>query len=118
GRPRADRRSAEIGDAGARTRSAATKRWIRRSSTGYPCRTPCGRRAEVLMETIELQLDERTLENARQLAEARHLTVEDLLKETLSRLFAPSKQADPILRLFADQPQLFDQIVEEAMQAR
>jgi hypothetical protein len=70
------------------------------------------------VETIELQLDEQTLEQARKLAAARHVSVEELLKEALSRLSVPRAADDPITGMFADEPELLDQIVEEAMQAR
>jgi hypothetical protein len=40
------------------------------------------------MASIELQLDEETLERARQLAQARHCTLEQLLKEILEQLGA------------------------------
>jgi hypothetical protein len=69
------------------------------------------------LETIELQLDEQTLANARKLAAARHVSVEELLKEALSHLGVPPA-ADPVAGMFADDPELLDQIVEEAMQAR
>jgi hypothetical protein len=70
------------------------------------------------VETIELQLDEQTLEQARELAAARHVSVEDLLREALSHLSAPPAEDDPITGMFADEPELLDRIVEEAMQAR
>jgi hypothetical protein len=69
------------------------------------------------VETIELQLDEQTLEQARKLAAARRVSVEELLKEALGRLGVPPAD-DPITGMFADEPELLDQIVEEAMQAR
>lgn len=70
------------------------------------------------METIELQLDEQTLEQARKLAAARHVSVEELLKEALGRLDVAPAADDPITGMFADEPELLDQIVEEAMQVR
>jgi hypothetical protein len=70
------------------------------------------------VETIELQLDEQTLAHARRLAAARHVSVEELLKEALSHLGVPPTVEDPITGMFADEPELLDQIVEEAMQAR
>ncbi len=70
------------------------------------------------METIELQLDEQTLEQARKLAAARQVSVEELLKEALGRLSVPPAPDDPITGMFADEPELLDQIDEEAMLAR
>jgi hypothetical protein len=50
------------------------------------------------METIELQLDEQTLARLRQLAASRHVTLEE--------------------GMLADEPELIDQVTEEAMRAR
>jgi hypothetical protein len=69
------------------------------------------------VETIELQLDEQTLAQARKLAAARQVSVEEVLKEALSHLSVPSPADDRITGMFADEPELLDQIVEEAMQA-
>jgi hypothetical protein len=70
------------------------------------------------METRELQLDEETLARARRLAASRQVTVEELIKEALARLETPAATEDPILGMFSDVPELMDEIVEEAMQAR
>jgi hypothetical protein len=70
------------------------------------------------METVQLQLDEETLARARRLAAARHVTVEELLKEALAQLETSASTDDPILGMFAHVPELMDEIVEEAMQAR
>jgi hypothetical protein len=70
------------------------------------------------METRELQLDEETLARARRLAASRQVTVEELIKEALAQLETPASTEDPILGMFADVPELIDEIVEEAMQAR
>jgi hypothetical protein len=70
------------------------------------------------METGGLRLDEETLARARRLAAARQVTVEELIKEALARLETPAAPDDPVLGMFADVPDLMDEIVEEAMQAR
>jgi hypothetical protein len=65
------------------------------------------------METIELQLDERTLARVRQLAEYRRIAPEDLIQEMVTRAMS-----DPFLGMLADEPELIDQVTEEAMRAR
>jgi hypothetical protein len=70
------------------------------------------------METIELQLDEETLARARRLAASRQVTLEQLLREVLAQLETQPLADDPILGMFADAPELMDEIVEEAMRAR
>ena len=67
------------------------------------------------MQTIELQLDEETLERARRLAEARHDTLESLIVEVIERLALVDMESDPILGMFADEPEILDQVVESAM---
>jgi hypothetical protein len=70
------------------------------------------------MERIELELDEQTLERARRLAEARCCTVEQLLKELIEQLEVAPPTVDVFLGLFAQEPELIDQVVESVMQAR
>lgn len=70
------------------------------------------------MERIELELDEQTLERARPLAEVRHCTVEQLLKELIEQLEVAPSTVDVFLGLFAQEPELLDQVVESVMQAR
>jgi hypothetical protein len=65
------------------------------------------------METIELQLDDQTLARLRRLAESRRIPAEDLIKEMVVQAVS-----DPFLGMLADEPELIDQITEEAMQAR
>lgn len=52
---------------------------------------------------IELQLDEQTLERARQLAQARHCTLEQLLKELIERLGAAAAEDQDWAQLTAEQ---------------
>ena len=70
------------------------------------------------MERIELELDEQTLERARRLAEARRCTVKQLLKELIEQLEVAPPAVDVFLGLFAQEPELVDQVVESVMQAR
>lgn len=68
------------------------------------------------MKTIELQLDEETLERAQRLAEARRCTLEQLIKELLAPPAKPN--GDPFLGMWAAEPDLVDQVVEAALRAR
>ena len=70
------------------------------------------------MERIELELDDETLAHARNLAEARRCSLEDLLKGLIHQQAGPIATADTILGLFADEPELLDDVVESAMLAR
>jgi hypothetical protein len=70
------------------------------------------------METIELHLDDQTAERLRRLANARQVTLEELLQQTIARLGVNSEEDDPLWGLFADDAELMDQVVEAAMQAR
>ena len=59
-----------------------------------------------VMETIAftLQLDPQTLGRARQLADSRHCTVEELLKACIESLGGTEAVADPFLGMFAQEP--------------
>ena len=71
-----------------------------------------------IMETIELQLDEQTLERARQFAESRRCTLEELISEIIGQLGTAGAESDPFLGMFAGEPELMDQVVASAMKAR
>ena len=70
------------------------------------------------MKTIEVQLDEQTFERAQRLAEARRHTLESLIAEIIQHLAAIGIKADPLLGMFADEPEVIDQVLESAMMAR
>ena len=70
------------------------------------------------METIELHLDDQTAERLRRLADARQLTLEELLQETVAHLGASPGDDDPLWGLFADDTEVIDQVVELAMRSR
>lgn len=70
------------------------------------------------METIELQLDTQTLEFARRLAESRHCSLEELIKEVIEHLGVAETASDPWVGMFADAPDLIDKVIASAMQAR
>lgn len=70
------------------------------------------------METIQLQLDEQTLEHARRLSRLRRRTLEELLKETIEQMRVTEPTNDQVLGMFADEPELMDQVIESVMIAR
>jgi hypothetical protein len=70
------------------------------------------------METIELHLDDQTAKRLRGLADARQVTLEELLQETIAQLGATVEGDDPLWGLFAEDAELLDEVVEGAMQAR
>jgi hypothetical protein len=70
------------------------------------------------MGRIELELDEQALERARRLAKARRCTVEQLIKEMIEHLGAAVTTDDVFLGMFAQEPELVDQVVESDMRAR
>ena len=70
------------------------------------------------MKTIELELDDKTFEQVRQLAEARRYTLEAFIVEIIERLALIGKKPDPLLGMFADEPEMIDQVIESVMAAR
>lgn len=69
------------------------------------------------MAKVELELNDATLERALRLAEARHATLDTLVNEVLDQATALAA-SDPLLGLFSEEPDLIEQIVESAMEAR
>ncbi len=72
----------------------------------------------VIVKTVELQLDEQTFESARRLAKARHYTLEALIAEIIGQLADIETEADPLLGMFAHEPELIDGVVESIMESR
>ena len=70
------------------------------------------------MERIEIELDTQTIERARRLAEVRHCTVEQLLREMIENLESTAIEEDVFLGMFAEEREVIDQVLEMAMQAR
>jgi len=70
------------------------------------------------MERIEIDLDTQTIERARRLAQVRHCTVEQLLREMIENLATTAIDEDVFLGMFAEAPEVIDQVIEMAMQAR
>jgi uncharacterized protein YprB with RNaseH-like and TPR domain len=70
------------------------------------------------MKTIQLQLDEQTFERAWRIATLRPRTLEELIQEIISQLGETEAANDPLLGMFAHEPELIDQVIESAMKAR
>ena len=70
------------------------------------------------LKTIQLQLDEQTLERARRIAKIRHRTLEELIEEIISQLGEAEAANDPFLGMLAHEPELVDQVIESVMKAR
>ncbi len=70
------------------------------------------------METIELELDEQTIERARHIAALRHSTLEELIRDVIELLTAAEGSPDPLLGMFAQEAALIDQVLDQAMTAR
>ena len=68
--------------------------------------------------TIQIELDEQTVQRAQQVAGARLCSVANLVKELLEPLSKPALSRDPFEGMFADEPELMDEVVESAMKAR
>lgn len=71
-----------------------------------------------MMQTIELRLEKRILDRARQLARARHCKIEDLFADAIADTPTVKASTDPFLGLFKDEPELVDEITQSAMEAR
>lgn len=70
------------------------------------------------MDTIVVELDPQTSERARRLAQARGTTVKALVQSLITQFDSGETMRDALLGLFADEPALLDQVVEQAMQTR
>ena len=70
------------------------------------------------MTVIQLQLDETTFKHAQRVAQQRHSTVETLVKDIINLIATRPDTEDPFMGMFAQEPELIDQIVAAAMQSR
>lgn len=76
---------------------------------------------------ISINLDDDTAARARQLANARHCTVEELLKQLVaaSEPSPPARASEPadtgecgLIGMLADEPELVDQLLEDIYRTR
>ncbi|MCC5643828.1 hypothetical protein LC607_12900 [Nostoc sp. CHAB 5824] len=70
------------------------------------------------MEKIELELDRLTFERAQTLAIVNQLTLSELITHVIERLAEIQEKKDPLMGLYADVPEIVDEIVAEAMEKR
>lgn len=70
------------------------------------------------MTRMQLQLDPDTASRLKQAADARRVTPDQLLKALLDNIEVVERREDPLLGLMADQSDLLDEVVAEAMEAR
>ena len=70
------------------------------------------------MTIVELYLDDQTFERIKHLAARHHGTVETLIQDLVQRLVAIETTADPLLGMFAQEPDLMDAVSAAAMSAR
>ncbi|MBC1223754.1 hypothetical protein GNF10_12270 [Nostoc sp. UCD121] len=70
------------------------------------------------MEKIELELDRLTFERAKTLAIVNQSTLSELISHVIERLAEVQEKNDPLMGLYADVPEIVDEIVAEAMEKR
>ncbi|MBD2625924.1 hypothetical protein [Trichormus variabilis] len=70
------------------------------------------------MEKIELELDRLTFERAKTLAIVNQSTLSELISHVIERLAEIQEKKDPLMGLYADVPEIVDDIVAEAMERR
>ena len=70
------------------------------------------------MEMLQLQLDEQTIERARRLSKLRRRSLEELITEIIEQMRVTEPADNHLLGMFADEPELMDEVVESAMIAR
>ena len=70
------------------------------------------------MTTVKLHLDDHTFERVKHIAARRRATVETLIQDLVQRLVAVEANADPLLGMFAQEPDLMDSVAASAMSAR
>lgn len=70
------------------------------------------------MDTVIVELDSQTSERARRLAQARGTTIAALVQSLIAQLDRDESMPDLLLGLFADEPALLDQVVDQTMQTR
>ena len=70
------------------------------------------------MDTIQIQLDKQTLARAQLLSRLRGYSLDSLIKELINQTRVTTLEDNRLLGMFADEPQLMDQVVESSMIAR
>ena len=70
------------------------------------------------MTIVKLHLDDQTFERVKHIAAGRRASVEALIQDLVQRLVAIETTDDPILGMFAQEPDLMDAVIAAAMTAR
>ncbi|MBD2411039.1 hypothetical protein FACHB389_13515 [Nostoc calcicola FACHB-389] len=70
------------------------------------------------MQKIEFELDRLTFERAKTLAIVNQSTLSELISHVIERLAEIQEKKDPLMGLYADIPEVVDEIVAEAMEKR
>jgi hypothetical protein len=71
------------------------------------------------MSRLQLDLDDEMLSRAERLAAQRGITIEQLLLELLEQAISPPPIShDSVLGLFSDEPDLMDQVTDDALRSR
>jgi hypothetical protein len=73
---------------------------------------------ETLVTIVKLDLDRQTFESIQRIAARRRATVETLIQDLVQRLVAIETTDDPLLGMFAQEPDLMDAVTAAAMSAR
>ena len=70
------------------------------------------------MKRVAIELDEKTLVRAGELAETRHYSLSELVKDFIEQGTRPAARVDTVLGMFADEPELVNEAIDEAMRVR
>jgi hypothetical protein len=70
------------------------------------------------MEKIEVELDRLTFERAKTLAIVNQSSLSELITNVIERLAEIQEKKDPLMGLYADVPEIVDEILAEAMEKR
>jgi predicted DNA-binding ribbon-helix-helix protein len=73
---------------------------------------------EDTMETVEIQLNKQTFERVSRIAESRHCSIEDLIRDIIERIEEFKTEKSSFLGMFAEETELMDKIIESVMSAR
>lgn len=70
------------------------------------------------MEKIEIEVDRLTFERAKTLAIVNQSSLSELITHVIERLAEIQEKKDPLMGLYADVPEVIDEILAEAMEKR
>jgi hypothetical protein len=73
---------------------------------------------KILVTIVKLDLDNQTFESVQRIAVRRRATVETLIQDLVQRLVVIETTDDPLLGMFAQEPDLMDAVTAAATSAR